>query len=84
MGKLTESQIEKGQAVLKQIEDILEKKKVNKNQVDTLSGEFYTLIPTASSKRTKLPPLDTLEKVKEKEELLKFLLRMGFQKMDSD
>ncbi|CAB9524817.1 polymerase 1 [Seminavis robusta] len=85
LGRLTESQIQKGQAVLKEIRETLdEKKKMTKakrnDALGALSNEFYSLIPTTSG-RQKPPKLDNLDIVTEKEGLLEFWLRMGFEEV---
>lgn len=135
MGKLTETQIEKGQSVLKDIEKELltdavvceikeePKKKTKKKSkeepteepkeepkeepteepvkktkkknteepkeeitdktksLELLSSKFFTLIPIVTG-RKKPAPITTIDMLREKEELLKFYLRMGFEEMD--
>jgi len=79
LGKLTKPQIEKGQAVLANLE-----KAINGGQnTDGLSSAFYSLIPTNFG-RTKPPAIKTIQTLREKEELLKFYLRMGFEAMDEE
>ena len=92
LGRLTEAQIKKGQEVLKQIRAILEPPKAEgvikrrrKNpkddtQLGVLTNEFYSLIPTTSG-RQQPPKLDNTEIVTEKEGLLEFWLRMGFEEI---
>eukprot|EP00746_Dinoflagellata_sp_MGD_P146755 gnl/MRDRNA2_/MRDRNA2_79195_c0_seq1.p1 gnl/MRDRNA2_/MRDRNA2_79195_c0~~gnl/MRDRNA2_/MRDRNA2_79195_c0_seq1.p1 ORF type:complete len:535 (+),score=134.20 gnl/MRDRNA2_/MRDRNA2_79195_c0_seq1:92-1696(+) len=75
MGKLSEKQISKGQAVLNKLEKVL--KSGSKSTVDELSGEFYTLIPHNFGWK-KPPSIDTKEILQQKMELLNFYLRMGF------
>mmetsp|Transcript_3763 Transcript_3763/g.6647 ORF Transcript_3763/g.6647 Transcript_3763/m.6647 type:complete len:576 (-) Transcript_3763:913-2640(-) len=97
LGRLTEAQIVKGQAVLKEIRAFLEeddkaaasgKRKRKKSQQDRdgtlgqFSNDFYSLIPTTSG-RQRPPRLDNLEIVTEKEGLLEFWLRMGFEEVSS-
>ena len=69
LGKLSVAQIEKGKAVLETIKGVLglEAEAEAEAAVDIarLSGEYYTLIPTALG-RTAPPPLATLEMVEEK------------------
>jgi predicted DNA-binding WGR domain protein len=91
MGKLTEKQIEKGQAVLKMIEKELEKSDsddTNSDELESdvlidLSSKFFTLIPVSTG-RKKPTPITTITTLREKEELLKFYLRMGFQNVDDN
>jgi len=80
LGRLSESQINKGQAVLKSIRKMLEQNGIsNQHQkLGQLSNDFYSLIPTQSG-RQKPPKLDNVEIVTEKEGLLEFWLRMGFE-----
>ena len=75
LGKLSVSQIEKGQKVLKEIRAALEG---NKTHDSGKSGAFYSLIPTSSG-RAKPPLIDGMEILQEKENLLEFWLRMGFE-----
>jgi len=83
MGKLTEAQIGKGQVVLENIEAELKKKNSNKDTLEKLSSEFYTLIPTITG-RTRPPPISTDELLQAKVELLKFYLRMGFDEVETE
>lgn len=76
VGKLTVTQIEKGQEVLKDIENAISHDEDDKT-LKTLSSQYYTLIPTITGRRLP-PPITTMSMLKEKEELLKFYLRMGF------
>jgi predicted DNA-binding WGR domain protein len=76
-GKLSQGQIEKGQIVLKEIEKYLEKDDCDNTQLISLSSQFFTLIPTVSG-RKRPDPITTIDMLHEKEELLKFYLRMGF------
>lgn len=91
LGRLTESQILKGQEVLKEIREKLEanettssgrrkRKTRQEDEVGALSNSFYSLIPTRSG-RQRPPLLDNLEIVTEKEGLLEFWLRMGFEEV---
>jgi predicted DNA-binding WGR domain protein len=80
MGRLSKPQIEKGQAVLVQIESELSGKK-NVAKLNELSSKFYSLVPTNFGR--KVPEaIKSLDMLHEKEELLKFYLRMGFEDMD--
>ena len=76
MGKLSKTQIEKGQAVLEEISQVIATTGNHAKLVE-LSSKFYTLIPTNVGRQLP-PPLTNATKVSEKEELLKFYLRMGF------
>lgn len=81
MGKLTEAQIKKGQAVLEKLKAELKKSKSNETTLDTLSSEFYSLIPHNFG--WKRPPgIKTDKMLEEKVELLKFYLRMGFDNVE--
>lgn len=79
MGKLSKAQIEKGQAVLADLLAAIEGNK--KSVLNELSSRFFTLIPTNFG-RQRPDPITTTDKVHEKEELLKFYLRMGFEDME--
>ena len=76
LGKLSKTQIEKGQKVLEELARAIEENQ--KSELNNLSSRFYTLIPTDIG-RKKTTAITTEEKVKEFEELLKFYLRMGFE-----
>ncbi len=82
LGRLTESQINKGQEVLEQLRNVLESSsnKNTKRTIGKLSNDFYSLIPTTSG-RQRPPPLDNLDIITEKEGLLEFWLRMGFEEV---
>lgn len=88
LGRLTERQIQKGQAVLQEIRQVLERfdkqkrpNQTKKNEtLGQLSNDFYSLIPTQSG-RQRPPRMDNLESVTEKEGLLEFWLRMGFEEV---
>jgi len=82
MGKLSKTQIEKGQAVLEEIRGALAAGKPHATFVD-LSSKFFTLIPTDFGRRVP-EPITKMEKLQEKEELLKFFLRMGFEEVEKD
>ena len=75
-------QIELGQNVLERIEAELKEGKCKKKLVD-MSSEFFSKIPTDFGD-AKPVPITTMEMLHEKEELLKFYLRMGFEDMSSD
>jgi predicted DNA-binding WGR domain protein len=78
LGKLSEAQIIKGQKVLAQLRSALEGGA--KGSIGELSGSFYSLIPTTSG-RVQPPPLNSLDMVTQKEGLLEFWLRMGFEEV---
>lgn len=85
MGKLTEAQIGKGQKVLDQVETSLGKpgSVTRTKELEVLSSEFYTLIPHNFG-RTRPPAILTTDMLQAKVELLKFYLRMGFEKVEED
>lgn len=82
MGKLSRSQIEKGQQVLAEISAAIANN-VAKPALLELSSRFFTLIPTNFGRQVPTP-LTTMPQVNEKEELLKFYLRMGFEEVDKE
>jgi len=82
MGKLTEGQIGKGQLVLDKLEKALNAKS-KKDVLETLSSEFYSLIPHDFGFK-RAPAIDTNEMLQSKIELLKFFLRMGFDSVEED
>jgi len=80
MGKLTEAQIAKGQKVLDRLKREIQAG--NKTKIEESSSEFYTLVPhNFGWKRP--PPINTKKILGEKQELLKFYLRMGFDKIEA-
>uniref|UniRef100_A0A7S4VUD4 NAD(P)(+)--arginine ADP-ribosyltransferase n=2 Tax=Ditylum brightwellii TaxID=49249 RepID=A0A7S4VUD4_9STRA len=81
LGRLSKAQIERGQEVLGRIREALDRKgraKVKREELTNLSSEFYSLIPTTSG-RQKPPPIENIQILGEKESLLEFWLRMGFE-----
>lgn len=80
MGKLSKAQIEKGQVVLEELSKAIDTS-AGTALYTSLSSQFYTLIPTNFG-RQRPPAITTIDKVREKEELLKFYLRMGFEEVD--
>jgi len=52
-------------------------------ELQTLSSQFYTMIPHDFGMKVP-PPINTQALLTEKEELLKFYLRMGFDAVDDD
>jgi predicted DNA-binding WGR domain protein/BRCT domain type II-containing protein len=81
LGKLSAAQIEKGQDVLAQIRAALASG-AKKQELALLSSSFYSYIPTTSG-RVQPPPLDNEAAVTEKEGLLEFWLRMGFESVET-
>jgi len=81
MGKLTEAQIGKGQAVLEKIEAAL--KKGNKDTLATLSSQYYSLIPQDFGRKRPVS-INTAELLQTQIQLLKFFLRMGFEEVEKD
>jgi len=82
MGKLSENQIVKGQDILKLIETEINKNNVEKSIYEVLSSKFYSLIPTVCG-RKRPPVISNNELLQQKEELLKFYLRMGFEEKEA-
>jgi predicted DNA-binding WGR domain protein len=84
MGKLSRVQIEKGQKVLEEIAQVIESKAKNKtSQLEELSSQFFTLIPTNFG-RQKPQPITSMDVVQEKDATLKFFLRMGFEEVEME
>lgn len=79
VGKLTEAQIGKGKKVLDKLQDVLKKSSPNKAQLDALSSEYYTTIPHNFGWK-KPPVISTTNMLEAEMQLLKFYLRMGFDK----
>ncbi|KAF0751170.1 hypothetical protein AaE_006482, partial [Aphanomyces astaci] len=80
MGKLSAAQIQKGQVVLESLKAAITSR-TSTRAIEQLSGEYYSLIPTLAG-RNRPPPLSTKSLVEEKEALLDFWLRMGFDDME--
>lgn len=80
MGKLSKAQIEKGQQVLAEIEQALSHG-AKTETLNELSSKFFSLIPTNFGRRVP-EAIRTMDKLHEKEELLKFYLRMGFEEVE--
>jgi len=83
LGKLTEAQIGKGQGVLDKLEVELKKSSPKQDQLETLSSDFYALIPHNFG-RQRPPAIVNDDMLQAKVELLKFYLRMGFEEVESD
>lgn len=79
LGVLTLGQIDNGQKVLDEIAAAVSKKKINPDQVEDLSGQFYTLIPHKFG-RTKADALAAIindaAKVNEKQDTLQLMRDM--------
>jgi phosphopantetheine adenylyltransferase len=73
LGVLSIAQIEKGQEVLDDIANVINKKN-NKNELLSLSNKFFTLIPHISEK---LKVIKTHNVVKEKNELLEYMRKVS-------
>jgi len=82
LGKLSKSQIEKGMGVLSQLDGKISSG-APKRELEELSSKFFSLIPTNFGRRVP-EPITTDAKLREKEELLKFWLRMGFEEVEKD
>ena len=82
LGKLSESQIIKGQAVLEQLRTLLSASspKNKSAKIAEYTSAFYTLIPHDVGFK-KAPLFTKLETVEEEDEKLKFMLRMGFDEL---
>lgn len=72
LGKLRQSQIEKAEKLLDQIEELINKKKGTSEE---LSSKYYTLIPIACGRR-KPPVISTLNKLREYRNVLGDLKNM--------
>lgn len=93
LGKLSKSQIEKGDAVLDRIQTLLDegalesdipaKKAQAQGKFAANSAEFYSLIPHNFGVK-KPPIINNTELLGSEKALLQFYLRMGFEEMDTD
>jgi len=83
IGKLSESQIAKGQAVLAKIEKALPLCTGRSGDITLmeLSSKFFTVIPTCFGRLRPLP-ITNISMLRENEERLKFYLRMGFEELE--
>jgi hypothetical protein len=69
LSAITVSQLDKGYAVIKEIETMPQKKSLNSREKDhliSLSGNFYQVIPHSYPRHTCPPPIDTEEMLTEK------------------
>lgn len=69
LGAITVSQLDKGYAVLKEIEALLQKPSLNSRERDhlvSLSGNFYQVIPHSYPRHQRPPPIDTVDMLTEK------------------
>jgi len=82
LGKLSGPQIERGMEVLGQLRALLAGGAAP-GRLAELSSRFYSLVPTNFGRRVP-EPIATEAALGEKEELLKFWLRMGFADMEED
>lgn len=73
LGVLTIAQIEKGQEILNNITNVIDKKN-NKRELLSLSNDFYSSIPHISEK---LEVIKTHDMVKEKNELLEYMRKVS-------
>jgi len=92
LGKLSKSQIEKGDKVLDKVEALINEQKDDASNVkkaatqakfQSLSAEYYTLIPHDFGVK-KPPIITTPEMLGAEKALLQFYLRMGFEDMSAD
>ncbi|MBL8799565.1 MAG: WGR domain-containing protein [Planctomycetia bacterium] len=73
LGQLTKTQVQKGYAVLEELEDAVTGKARNRAQlINEVSSRFYTLIPHAFGRRVP-PPIDTPELLHKKFDMLNVL-----------
>lgn len=81
LGQLTKSQVQKGYDVLTELEDAIEAS--SQNDVTNLSSRFYTVIPHAFGRKVP-PPIDTLELLQKKYDMLNVLndieIALGMEK----
>ena len=54
LGKIDKKQLDKGQAILKKLSDLVDDKDADDDDIDDLSSQFYTLIPYSCGR--KIPP----------------------------
>jgi len=72
LGALTKSQIQKGEAVLEELENEVNKTNPNRQRLQELSSQYYTLIPTVVGRN--VPPVrNTKEMIQQKFDLLAVL-----------
>lgn len=79
--ELQEQKEEKPKKKTKKLKETEIKEENSQDSLTLLSSKFYTLIPVVTG-RKKPPPITTIDMLREKEELLKFYLRMGFEEVD--
>lgn len=82
LGKLSEEQIMKGKLVLDEIKALLDTSS-SKSGFAKLSSQFYSLIPTNTGRKAP-PVIDNATLHGEKEALLDFWLRMGFEDAEEE
>lgn len=83
LGKLSEAQIGKGQAVLTQIKSLLDSGNKNSREITDLSSKFYSLIPTNTGRKAP-EVINNYDILNTKVALLEFWLRMGFEDMKEE
>jgi len=86
LGKLSKAQIEKGDAVLDNVDALIkagESDQAAKNKLAGLSAQYYTMIPHDFGFK-KPPVLNTPELLGAEKALLQFYLRMGFEDIGED
>lgn len=79
LGALTIGQIDNGQKILDELIDLFGKKSKSKDDMITLSGEFYTVIPHRfgrSRAAANEAVIDSLEKLSEKQDTLQLMRDM--------
>lgn len=79
LGVLTLGQIDKGQIILDNLAEALDKKKKSSNDLIELSGDFYTVIPHKfgrSKEAANLAIIDSAFKLNEKQETLQLMKDM--------
>ena len=81
LGQITKSQVQKGYAVLENLEQAITKRRSTK--ITDLSSQFYTLIPHAFGRNVP-PPINTMDLVRKKIDMLNVLndieIALGMQK----
>lgn len=77
LGKLSEAQLNKAKGILDELLKEVKKKKKDTKQINELSGRYFSAMPTnIGFAQTKA--LTTQKEIKEKQQTVAFLLRMGF------
>jgi poly [ADP-ribose] polymerase 2/3/4 len=79
LGVLTVGQIEKGEKILEELYHLFQKGKVNHDETERLSGEFYTTIPHRIGRTraaVQAAVIDSLEEFQQKQETLQLMKDM--------